>query len=251
VVTDSLYGPSETETLIGALNAANLPYVLALKPHKGTWAPEYAAHTPVEAAQDVGWHGRRRPGGWHRVTRRLRDGHTEIWWAADARLGSWGPDQPVRLVVATTDPARLPERTTWYLVTNRPHPERGRAHAHAGVWRLPPADLAEVVRCYGLRNWAEQGYKQVKHELGWADFQVRGESAIQRHYTLVCCAFSFCWWAGMVGGPDGDRYPTAAAPAGTRRRTGRSERENQETVHIGQASDRAALAGRCAASAAG
>jgi SRSO17 transposase len=168
VVADSLYGPSETDTLIGALDAANLPYVLALKPHVGTWAPEYAAHTPVEAAQDVGWHSRRRPGGWHRVTRRLRDGHTETWWAADARLGSWGPDQPTRLVVATTNPATLPERTTWYLVTNRPHPDHGRARAraHARGLRLPPADWGEIVRCYGLRNWAEQGYKQVKHELG-------------------------------------------------------------------------------------
>ena len=39
----------------------------------------------------------------------------------------------------------------------------------------------EVVRLYSLRNWVEQGYKQVKHELGWADFQVRGDRAIRRH----------------------------------------------------------------------
>jgi SRSO17 transposase len=91
VVADSLYGPSQTDTLVDALGRAGLPYVLALQPHKGTWAPEYAAHTPVEAAQEVGWRSQRRPGGWQRVTRRFRDGHTETWWAADARLGSWGP----------------------------------------------------------------------------------------------------------------------------------------------------------------
>ena len=56
------------------------------------------------------------------------------------------------------------------------------------------AELAEVVRLYGLRNWVEQGYKQVKHELGWADFMVRSDRAIRRHWTLVCCAFAFCWW---------------------------------------------------------
>jgi hypothetical protein len=29
--------------------------------------------------------------------------------------------------------------------------------------------LAEMVRCYGIRHWIEQSYKQVKDELGWAD----------------------------------------------------------------------------------
>jgi hypothetical protein len=90
-------------------------------------------------------------------------------------------------VVATTDPARLPPRTTWYVITNLPR--RGHRGRHAA------ADIEEIVRLYGLRNWVEQGYKQVKQELGWADFQVRSERGIRRHLTLVCCAFSFCWQA--------------------------------------------------------
>jgi hypothetical protein len=55
--------------------------------------------------------------------------------------------------------------------------------------------LAAIVRLYGLRQWVEQGYRQVKGALGWADFQVRSDHAIRRHWQLVCCAFSFCWWA--------------------------------------------------------
>src|SRR3712207_6345420 len=43
--------------------------------------------------------------------------------------------------------------------------------------------------------WVEQSYKQVKHVLGWSDYQVRSDIAIRRHWELVCCAFSFCWWA--------------------------------------------------------
>src|SRR5215472_8211014 len=39
------------------------------------------------------------------------------------------------------------------------------------------------------------GHKQVKQELGWADFMVRSDRAIRRHWQLVCCAFSFCWQA--------------------------------------------------------
>jgi hypothetical protein len=46
-----------------------------------------------------------------------------------------------------------------------------------------------VVRLYGLCNWVEQGYKQVKDELGWADYMVRSDRAIRRHWQLVCCAF--------------------------------------------------------------
>jgi hypothetical protein len=49
------------------------------------------------------------------------------------------------------------------------------------------------VRLYGIRHWIEQSYKQVKDELGWADFQVRSAAAIRRHQTLGHCAFSFCW----------------------------------------------------------
>jgi hypothetical protein len=133
------------------------------------------------------------------VTRRFRDGHGETWWAAEAKLRGYGPNRATRLVVATTDPATLPRLTTWYLSTNLPL--AGVPHAsHPGALRatvraFPPADLAEVVRLYGLRIWVEQGYRQVKGELGWADFQVRADRAIRRHWALVCCAFACCWRA--------------------------------------------------------
>ena len=31
--------------------------------------------------------------------------------------------------------------------------------------------------------------------MGVAHYQVRSDLAIRRHWELVCCAFSFCWWA--------------------------------------------------------
>jgi hypothetical protein len=221
VVADCFYGdnPGFTEALV----AAKVPFVLSLKPRKGTWAPADAAHTPTEAAGELGWRGARKPGQWRRIQRRFRDGHTETWWAADAQLGGWGPQRRLRLVVATTDPARLPGHSSWYLLTNLPRPASRRGQQ---------ADLAEVVRLYGLRNWVEQGYKQVKGELGWADFQVRSDQAICRHWALVCCAFSFCWQAflthehGQPAAPDPQAAATAArgaTPGGHRRRTGRQQ----------------------------
>jgi hypothetical protein len=212
VVADCFYGDNEGFT--EALGAAKVAYVLAVKPRNGVWAPAEEAHTPQEAARQLAWGGPEQPGDWTPIIRRFRDGHTETWWAADARLpaAGWGPDRRLRLVVATTDPATLPKLTTWYLVTNLPRPKRRRARP-----AFAPADLAEVVRLYGLRNWVEQGYKQVKHELGWADFQVRGDRAIRRHWQLVCCAFSFCWRAWFAEQAAAPLQPDALpAPAGAR-----------------------------------
>jgi hypothetical protein len=202
VVADCFYvdNPGFTD----ALTAANIPFVLALKPRKGSWAPADQAHTPVEAAGELGWRSPNRPGQWRRIQRRFRDGHTETWWAADAQLGGWGPGRRLRLVVATTDPARLPGHSSWYLLTNLPRPATRRGQQ---------ADLAEVVRLYGLRNWVEQGYKQVKGELGWADFQVRSDRAIRRHWALVCCAFSFCWQALLAEHPAQPAPPDPQAAA--------------------------------------
>ncbi|MEU9287453.1 IS701 family transposase [Streptomyces sp. NPDC048275] len=187
VVSDCAYSVSDDWYL--ALREAGLAYVVTLKPRNGVWALVDQPHTPVEAAHALAWRDAGRPGDWTAVERHFRDGHTETWWAADARPGGYGPNSPCRLVVATTDPAGLPEKATWYLATNLPHPEA----PHAATSPHPPADLAETVRLYGLRPWIEQSYKQVKDELGWADFQVRTDRAIRRHQTLVNCAFSFCW----------------------------------------------------------
>jgi len=139
------------------------------------------------------WEGCDDPGDWTPVARIFRDGHAETWWALEIVAGPYGPAKPTRAVVATTDPTTLPALSTWYLVTNLPAPQPQQT-SH------PTADLAEIVRLYGLRNWVEQSYKQIKQALGWAQYQVRSDRAIRRHWQLVCCAFSFCWWAAGQGG---------------------------------------------------
>src|SRR3954449_11788027 len=55
--------------------------------------------------------------------------------------------------------------------------------------------------------------KQVKGELGWADFQVWADAAIQRHWHLVCCAFTFCWWAWFQAESREDAVPPDGDPA--------------------------------------
>jgi hypothetical protein len=213
VAADSAYG--DQDGFRSELSEAGLPFVMALKPRRGTWAYGPDAHTPVDAARALRWGGPDDPGDWH----------AETWWAADATLGWWGPDGTRRLVAATADPGTLPAKATWYLVTNLPRPGGPRV---AGSPR-PAADLAEIVRIYGIRHWIGQSYKQVKDELGWADFQVRSDIAIRRHQVLVNCAFSFCWDAWFAhppppaatppapGAGDGERGPRTrrTGPAGT------------------------------------
>lgn len=172
IVADCFYG--DHRELVATLRRRHQPFVLS---HRGSvgrgWAPEDMAHSFNEALEEL------RPHDWHKATRRFRDGHTERWWATGLTFLNDGPDKPVRAICATTDRQTLPELSTWYLTTSLSQEE---------------ASLEEMVRLYGLRHWVEQGYKQMKDELGWADFMVRSDQAIRRHWHLVCCAFAFCWW---------------------------------------------------------
>jgi hypothetical protein len=99
--------------------------------------------------------------------------------------------RPVRRIVATPDPGRLPARSTRYVETHLPAP-----HSKQAKKSPLAAAVAEVVQLYGLRGWVEQGYKQLKNELGWADAVVRADVALRRHWLLVFCAFTFCWVHG-------------------------------------------------------
>jgi hypothetical protein len=155
VVADSAYG--DQDGFRAELAEAGLPFVMALRPHRGTWARAADAHTPVEAARVLAWGGPGDPGDWRPVTRTFRDGHAETWWAADASLGGWGPDGVRRLVVATADPGTLPDKATWYLVTNLARP--GGPREKDSPW--PAASLAEIVRLYGIRHWIEMVFTQL------------------------------------------------------------------------------------------
>ncbi|MFE5588510.1 IS701 family transposase, partial [Kitasatospora sp. NPDC056531] len=110
--------------------------------------------------------------------------------------------------MATADPATLPDKATWYLATDLPRPGSPRTADSPH----PPADRAGLVRLYGLRHWIEQSYKQIKDELGRVDFQVRSDTAIRRHQTLVNCAFSFCWDIWFADSPQTPEQDQAQPP---------------------------------------
>ena len=226
VVADSLYG--EHRGFRKGLENRQIPYVLALKPSYAWYRPIAEPGSVEEIAWAAPWDGPDDPGEWVRLERAFRDGHTEQWWALEAECRPFGVEKQRRLVVATTDPANLPGFTTWYLVTNLPAPGSSRAAESEFV----PAEVAEVVRLYSLRSWIEQSYKQVKNSLGWAHYQVRKDTAIRRHWQLVCCAFTFCWWANAkfleVQVPSGVTLDDeAAATATAEEKVGRGEKERR------------------------
>lgn len=192
VVADSFYG--EDSTFRQRLEHLGVGYVLALKPSFAWWHRVGDIGSPQDAALAAPWLSPQESGEWVRIERSFRDGHREVWWALEVVAGPFGPEQPVRSIVVTTDPLTLPDLTTWYLITNLPAPNSQRALTSS----LAAANLPEVLRLYALRQWVEQSYKQVKHTLGWAQYQVRSDTAIRRHWTLVCCAFTFCWWQAAV-----------------------------------------------------
>jgi hypothetical protein len=188
VVADCAYG--DQDAFRGELATAGLAFVLALKRRRGVWASGDQAPTPSML-----------PGRWPGVAPTIPatgprwpapsatdtpppGGPPTRSWAGGARTGrpGWWWRPPTRLPCPRRPPGIWPPTCPTRI-------------AHAAHSPHRPADLAELVRLYGIRNWIEQSYKQVKDELGWADFQVRSDVAIRRHQTLVNCAFSFCWQA--------------------------------------------------------
>jgi len=244
VVADSFYG--EDAGFRQRLHVLRVGYVLALKPAHGWWHQAGTVGTLKEAAAAAGWREPLHPGAWVRVVRTFRDGHAETWWALEVLAGPYGPAPRLRAVIATTDPATLPDHQSWYLATNLPTADEQSSAAGA----LPPADLAEVVRLYGLRMWVEQSDKQTKYALGWSQYQVRSDQAMRRHWQLVCCAFSCCWWHDSHQTPPAEATPDAhhedqpAADEAVGR--GENTRQSPAGVLAGGAARRARLAGAVA-----
>ena len=195
VVADSVYG--ESARLEARLFAAHLPYVMGLRPSHGTWqVVEDAAHppafTPAEEAQ------RLPADAWQRTVHADSHGKALIRYVAELELGpSYGPTKGVRLIAATLDPATLKPESTWYLATSLSRDE---------------ANPEQVYALYRLRDWIEHFYKPAKHELGWADYQLRPERAIVRHWQLVLLAYTFSLLVGALPAPPATA-PTAAPPS--------------------------------------
>jgi SRSO17 transposase len=181
VVADSIYG--ENADLEAKLFTAKIPYIMGLRPSHGTWQfvedrDHPPAFTPAEAARRVPLQA------WQRTVRFDSHGKELVRYIVELELGTaYGPTEGIRLIAATLDPAQLKPESTWYLATSFP---------------LAEVSAEQVYEIYRLRDWIEHYYKPVKHELGWADYQMRPERAIVRHWQLVMLAYTFSLLVGAV-----------------------------------------------------
>jgi hypothetical protein len=197
VVADCVYG--ENPKLEGRLRAAKIRYVLALRPSHGTWqAVDDPAHppafTPAEAAARLPLKR------WRRLVLTGSHGRPLVRYVAELELGPcYGPTRGTRLIAATADPTALKPESTWFMATSL---------------SVAEADAAEVYRIYRLRDWTGHYHKPAKHELGWADFQVRSEKAIVRHWQLVMLAFTFSLLAAAPAEQAGEAAAGDGGPAG-------------------------------------
>ena len=197
VVADGVSG--ESVHLTSRLFTARIPYIMGIRPSHGTWQfvedeTHPPAFTPAEAA------ARLPLTAWQRTVRLDSHGQELVRYIAELELGTaYGPTRPERLVVATLDPTKLKPESTWFLITALP---------------LAEVSAEEVYEVYRLRDWIEHFYKPVKHELGWADYQMRPEWAIVRHWQLVLLAYTFSLLVGALPAPPPQAALPPDAPAG-------------------------------------
>lgn len=59
---------------------------------------------------------------------------------------------------------------------------------------LPQSWQLQLGKRYSLRGWIEYGFKQVKNELGWADFRVTDYASIERWWEVVLSAYLLITW---------------------------------------------------------
>src|SRR5947208_1475713 len=145
VVADSAYG--DQDGFRAELAEAGLPFVMALRPHRGTWARAADAHTPVEAARALAWGGPGDPGDWHPVARTFRDGHAETWqapalpWAGGDRTASGAWSWPPRIRA----PCRTRPPGTWSRTCPGPAaPARRAARTRPRAWPRSCAFMASA-----------------------------------------------------------------------------------------------------------
>lgn len=152
VLADSLYG--ESSDFVSTLEEIELRFVVAIRENHGVW---------LMPGQRV------RSSAWKTFDRIFSDGEQEIRYIREI---IYGKHRKIRYYQITTDPQELPEESTWFVMTNL----EGRIHK-------------EVGNVYGMRTWIEYGFKQIKNELGWADFRFTGYAEIEKWWEIVCSAY--------------------------------------------------------------
>ena len=158
VLADSLYG--ESENVISVLEQLNLPFIVAIRSNHGVL---------VAPGQKVLYNR------WRAYIQPLSHRQPETRYIREIVFGK------VRSVryyeISKTDNPTTQPLETWFIMTNLPK-----------SWQL------QLGKQYSLRGWIEYGFKQVKNELGWADFRVTDYTSIERWWEIVLSVYLLITW---------------------------------------------------------
>jgi SRSO17 transposase len=149
VLADSEYGESE-ENFVRILEQEKLEYVLAIRNNHGVW---------------LGKGEKVRANRWRKYEREFSNGESETRYVREI---IYGKRREKRYWQVTDDKENLPPNSTYFIMT-----------------RISKINYKEVGNLYGTRNWIEYGLKQIKNELGWADFRMMDYSRIEKWREIV------------------------------------------------------------------
>jgi SRSO17 transposase len=153
VLADSLYGESDSN-FISVVGELGIEYAVAIRSNHGVWLPkgQKVRANKWRDFQDVRWDGKEE-------TRYIR----EIIYGKRRTIQYWQ---------ITTDQATVRDDSTWFVMT-----------------KIPDLKYKEVGAIYKVRAYVEQGFRNSKNELGWADFRLTNYADIQQWWELVMCAY--------------------------------------------------------------
>lgn len=153
VLADSLYG--ESGDVIRVLEQLKLEFIVAIRSNHGVLMPAGS---------------RKRYNSWKAYEQKLSHRQTETRYIREIIFGK---RRRLRYYQISKSNAPDPKGDeSWYIMTN-----------------LSVEFQLNVAQLYSLRNWIEYGFKQVKNELGWADFRLTDYPSIERWWELVFSAY--------------------------------------------------------------
>jgi SRSO17 transposase len=153
VLADSLYG--ESGDVVACLERLQLKFIVAIRSNHGV----------LMAPGTI-----KRYNGWKEYQQKLSHHPSETRYLREIIFGKRRRFRYYQ-ISKTNEPDPTGDES-WYIMTNL------------------PIDLSlNVAQQYSLRNWIEYGFKQVKNELGWADFRMTDYASIERWWEIIFSAY--------------------------------------------------------------
>ena len=153
VLADSLYG--ESSSVIEALERLHFDFIVAIRSNHGVL---------LGPGQKV------RYNQWQAYQQQLSHRQSEARFIREIIFGKRRMLRYYQITKGETiDPTG---DNSWYIMTN-----------------LEGKIQRTVAQLYSLRNWIEYGFKQVKNELGWADYRLTNYSSIERWWEMIFSAY--------------------------------------------------------------